>query len=360
MRLLTHLVLIFILTLPLSSNGQQQPVGQWREHLSYTRAIRLAIGDERIFCATPQSLFTLNPSDNSIEKYSRINGLSETGISTIDWDGKRKQLVIAFSNSNIDILTSAGIVNIDDFKIKDLPADKTIYAIYCQDDFAWLSTGMGIVVVDLLKYEVKDTYIIGSAGSFVRVNGVAQSGTAIFAASDEGLKTAPANGVNLSDYRNWQLITGSGLSAGPVRDVKLFSGKLVVLKNDSLFLQSGVSWTPFFSPGSPISSMSVSENKLLVTLSGQTNPSVISLNAAGVPENNLQHALLRSPLQAKLWQNTVWVADSISGLVSAAGNSFRQFQPNSPQSSVPGALATRNKAIWYAAGRGVDRFRDEE
>ncbi|MBC7902113.1 MAG: hypothetical protein H7Y27_01760, partial [Gemmatimonadaceae bacterium] len=151
-----------------------------------------------------------------------------------------------------------------------------------------------------------------------------------------------------------------GLSAGPVRDVKLFSGKLVVLKNDSLFVQSGVSWTPFFSPGSPISSISVSENKLLVTVSGQTNPSVIVVNAAGASENNLQHALLRIPLQAKLWQNTVWVADSISGLVSAAGNSFRQFQPNSPQSSLPGAMATRNKTIWYAAGRGVDRFRDEE
>ncbi|HTF29297.1 MAG TPA: hypothetical protein VK625_10655, partial [Flavitalea sp.] len=59
------------------------PIGQWREHLSYHQSISLELLANKIWAATPFSIFSLDPADNNIERWSRINGLTETGIRTI-------------------------------------------------------------------------------------------------------------------------------------------------------------------------------------------------------------------------------------------------------------------------------------
>ena len=79
------------------------PIGQWKEYLPYNSGIDVTAGDNKIYCATPYSLFTVSPN-NEIERMSKITGLSETGISTIRYDPANQKLFIAYSNSNIDII----------------------------------------------------------------------------------------------------------------------------------------------------------------------------------------------------------------------------------------------------------------
>ena len=47
---------------------------------------------------------------------SRITGLNETGISTIQYDKANEKLLIAYTNSNIDIIYRNDIINIPDIK----------------------------------------------------------------------------------------------------------------------------------------------------------------------------------------------------------------------------------------------------
>jgi hypothetical protein len=90
------------------------PVGFWRDHLPYTSVIDIAGGGDKIYCATPYSVFIINTKENSIERMSRTTGLNETGVSVIYYDKDNEKLLVAYSNSSIDIIYRNDIINIAD------------------------------------------------------------------------------------------------------------------------------------------------------------------------------------------------------------------------------------------------------
>src|SRR5882724_2701783 len=148
MRYFLFTIYYLFLLLP-AAFAQLQPVGQWQEHLPYHQARRVATTPTGVFCATPYSLFSVDIADNSIGRFSTLNGLHETGVQTIAWDEQTNKLVVAYTNSDIDIL------------LKDIPGDKTVYTIFCKNGYAYLGDGLGVIVLDETNYQVKDTYIIG-------------------------------------------------------------------------------------------------------------------------------------------------------------------------------------------------------
>ena len=87
-----------------------------------------------------------------VQRLSKITGLSETRISSIWYDAISKKLVIAYSNSNIDILRAKARHTIPDTKQRTIAGDNRIYYIYLQGNICYLSTGIGIIVPDIAKY----------------------------------------------------------------------------------------------------------------------------------------------------------------------------------------------------------------
>ncbi|HRF24468.1 MAG TPA: hypothetical protein PLR98_09910, partial [Chitinophagaceae bacterium] len=106
-----------------------------------------------------------------VERFSRITGLNETGISAIAFDNSKMKLLVAYSNSNIDIIYKNDIINIPDIKRDNIIGNKTIYQIYPFQSKFYLATGLGVIVIDANRYEVMDTWFIGNGGNQVRVNG---------------------------------------------------------------------------------------------------------------------------------------------------------------------------------------------
>ncbi len=271
MRRFLFFIFYFLLFTTVTGFAQLPPVGQWREYLPYNSAIDVTAGNDKIYCATPYSLFTVNTKENSVERLSRITGLSETGISAIKYDEANNKLVIAYTNSNIDILFRNDIFNIPDIKRKAVSGDKAVYHIYPLNKKYYLSTGLGIVVMDGEKYETNNTWIIGNTGNTVRVNGLTSDASFFYAATEDGLKKAQVTAGNLSNYTNWQLLTGSnGLSTGACKAVVTINNKIVVSKNDSLFIQTGNNWNLLYADGWPVISLNSTGNKL-DTLSTQSH-----------------------------------------------------------------------------------------
>ena len=353
-RMRNLLLIIFILSLLPAPRAfaQLQPVGQWREHLSYNQATRVVTTNTGIFCATPWSLFSVDISDNSINRFSTLNGLHETGVRTIAWDGQLNKLIVAYTNSDIDILDGNKIYNISDILQKDIPGDKTVYNIFCSGGNAYLADGLGVIVLDETKNEVKDTWVIGNTGNNVKVNGLTTDDFFFYAATTEGLKKAPVSGVNLSDYRNWQNLGGAnGLGAGPCQDVLNLQGAIVAQQSDSLLVQNGSSWNLLYTSAWSIANTTVSANRLMVSQQLGPKGRVLVINGSGVVEQTvIQGALPVAPAQAVLLQGQVWVADTISGLLRFDGASVERYQPNSPLSIALGQMAVRNGVVWVASG----------
>lgn len=336
------------------------PIGFWREHLPYKGAIDVAAANEKIFCATPYSLFAVSTGTNEINRYSRVTGLSETGISAIRFDEAGKKLLIAYTNSNIDLLTQTGIKNIPDIKRDNIIGDKSIYAIYPLGSNFYLSTGLGVVVIDAVKNEVKDTWLLGSGGNPVKVNGFASDNSFFYAATEEGLKKIAFNASNPADVSNWQLVSGTAnLSSGACQNVFASQSGIYVEKNDSLFIQNNNNWFFVYTDGWPIISSQLSENKILLC-ERQSNGSsrLVILNTDGTVARIIdQVAAISFPQKAILVNNDPWVADLYACLSHfGPASTYDSYILNSPQAIAGGEMVVYNSVFYAAAGAVNDAW----
>ena len=330
----------------------QQPIGSWREYLPYASATQVTQADGKIIAATPYSFFSYDPSSNTIERFSRITGLSETGISRIHYDDVNEKLVVAYDNSTIDIIYRNDITAIRDITRDNIAGDKTIYDIYSLGHDYYLSTGLGIVVVDGERNEIKDTWFIGASGTHIKVNGMASDNAFFYAATEQGLKKAALNAPNPADYSNWQSPDASnGLYPGNYSDVISIQDKMILQKDDSLFIQNGSNWGLLYHDDWKINSLEGSGNKILLCES-RTNAAgrVVILNTNGTIDRIISQApLLSQPRSAILIQNEAWIADGAAGLLHI-GSSTEQYQPNSPRSIATGEIVSKFNRFYATAG----------
>lgn len=336
------------------------PIGQWREHLPYNSAIDVTAGDGKVYCATPYSLFSVNISDNTVERFSRVTGLNETGISAIKYDETNSKLFIAYSNSNIDIIYRNDIYNVPDIKRDNIIGDKSIYNIYPLAKNYYLSTGLGVIVIDGDRYEVKDSWFIGNGGNPVKVNGFTSDGTFFYAATEDGLKKVPVTSPNPANYANWQVVSGSnGLSTGACKNVLNVQNKIVVQKNDSLFVQNGTTWTLLYTDAWPFVSSNTTENKIQLCerqLNGISR--VVILNADGTVLRTLANVgAVSFPRKAILFNNDPWVADQFACLSHfGATLTYQQYILNSPQATASGEMLVYNNIFYATAGSVNDAW----
>ena len=334
------------------SHAQTLPaIGQWREHLPYGSAIAIENSGKGIFTATPYSIFH-NGSQGEISRYSKINGLAETGISAISYQPSTSTLVIAYSNSNIDLLQPGKVINIPDIKLKNISGDKKIYSIYIKDDLAYLSTGFGIVLINLSKAETKDSYFIGAGGQQISVYALTTDSAWIYAATMEGLKRAPIS-TDLRNPANWQNLSGiNGLPSGPAAFTNLFSSSLLVQIGEKIYRRQGAIFTEWYNSPNHINSIrKVNGDKLLVC--EQVNSSqgrVVQLLANGSIEKIYQQPQVQKPESAILDGTMLYVADRFSGLLRISGSSLERIIPNSPFEKASGEITFQAGKI-FARGR---------
>ena len=183
LRQLLFLLSLILIGYAAKSQNSLAPIGNWREHLPYKHCIQV-LSANKIYAATDDAIFSV--SSNEITRYTKITGLNDMGIAAMAWDSATAQLVIAYTNSNVDILKGSIVKNLGDIKRSNISANKTINQIFCSNGIAYLSAGLGVIVADLNKYEIKDTWYLGSNGSQIKVNAFNKDAQNFYAATEEG------------------------------------------------------------------------------------------------------------------------------------------------------------------------------
>lgn len=327
------------------------PIGQWREHLNYQHTIQVIKGDY-IYCATNNNLFLVDEK-SELERLSKVTGLNDIGVQQIGWDETTGQLVIAYNNSNLDVVKGNKVINIGDIKRSNFPGNKNINQVYCNGGLAYLSSGLGVIVVNLSRFEVKDTWIIGNNGNQSRVNGFCSNGTNFFAATEEGLKNISVNSPNLSNFAYWQNLSGqNNLPAGEIKNVFAPNSKIILQKKDSLLIQNGNNWNIlYYDAAWPIVQSGSSENKIWVCQrNANGNARVIFLNTDGQIEKIIsQSGVISLPQSAILNKGIPWIADQFGGL-SMFGQTTQRYIPNGPPGPASGEMAFQNESLYIAAG----------
>ena len=155
-------ILYFSFIIPLHA---QTAVGHWRDCLDYSRVSHVAHAGDRIYAAARGGVFYYDFEDNTLMRLCKGKGLSDVGVATMDYDPVTKCLVVAYNNSNVDILVDDHTYNISDIKRSEISRDKNIYHVRFANRRAYLTTGFGVVVLNLDRQEIKETWYLTSLSS---------------------------------------------------------------------------------------------------------------------------------------------------------------------------------------------------
>lgn len=224
----------------------QIAVGSWRSHASFSDVTALEETPNRIFAVGDNHLFSISKSDHKVSTFTKCDNMSDNNVSCIRYDNGTGNLLIVYANANIDLIDSDGnVYNIPDLYNKNLLVDKGVNSIYFYKGLAYLSTNFGIVVINIKKREIKDTYIIGDDAQMLPVYAVTCDGVNLYALMGNVIKCAPLKGVNLLDYNNW---SADCLLLPDVEKqydrLAYFGGKFVISAvTGDILVYSGGEWT---------------------------------------------------------------------------------------------------------------------
>jgi len=328
------LILTFQFCFPIFSYAQTEiPIGTFRTHLSFNSASHVAVGKSKAYCTTLSGIFTYDLEDNSLEKITTLDGLTDTNIKSLGYSSEKRILLIGYSSGNIDLIIDNRIISFPDIKDAQIQGNKNINHFTFFDNYAYIAADFGVVVLDLVKLEIKETYRnIGVDGVTLKIIQSAILGDSIFLATENGVIAGNLNNSNLLDFNNWKRfdtnngipnINISGISAGsntviasidsiglyqysqskwnklPVLDSKTFD--FVQFSGDQfLIIEDNNLWT--LQPNGAISNIS--------------NPNISNPKAAiADPSGN------------------IWIADDQNGLVTDFQGSFISIFPSGPFSN---------------------------
>ncbi|MCO5248996.1 MAG: hypothetical protein M9887_08625 [Chitinophagales bacterium] len=246
--------------------AQNVPLGHWQTHLPYANTTAVALSENYLYSTSSYAAFAYNLKDGSLKTYTKSEGLSDAGISTLAYDTMTNSLIIAYENSNIDILRNGKVTNLPYLMKTNISGGKEVFKIFAHNGSAWLATGFGVVEVRLDKQEIGDAYFFtDGVGSFA-VNDIWVNDEYIYAATGKGVYRGERNPlVNLVNFQNWELFGGSqGLPLGSYstitgRDNQVFttSGKTIYKFEDDF-------WTPYYNlPKSQVYSLYKGKKQLI-------------------------------------------------------------------------------------------------
>lgn len=218
-------VFIFHFSLVLSAEAQTA-IGHWRDCLDYSKVFHVEPATDGVYAAGRGGLFHFDSDDRTLTMMSKATGLSDVGVATMAYDRQTRYLVVAYNNSNIDLIQDGRVFNISDIKRSDIGGDKSVYRIRFRGGNAYLATGFGIVVVDLARHEIKETCYIGTGGAYTTVHDIAFTSDSIYAATGEGVKHIALSERHLTISDRWQLEPRLGGITATMLEV--FGGSLYV------------------------------------------------------------------------------------------------------------------------------------
>lgn len=275
---------------------------KWKSYLAYYNTTLVAEANNNVFAVADGSLYSYNKEDQSVQTYSKLNGLSDVSITQLGYNADVNTLLIVYDNGNIDLWGEDGIYNLPFLKNSTVVQDKTVNAITFDGEYAYLASQFGIMVINMQKKEVADTYRIGNVSSCCVLNNY------LYAATEQGIRRGSLND-NLLDAANW-----TDYSAEVVQDIVAFQNTLCyVISGDGVYYQAEGSSRKWINDAG-IKGMKVESGKLLA----YTNGKVYIASSLNTPDQITGLSTIQDVSTLK--DNAYWIANAAGGILGIQKN----------------------------------------
>lgn len=310
----------------------QIPMQSWRVHFSINNAKGIAATKDAVFMAASNGVVVYDAT-GSVSTLTVANGLSDMGASTIESNGQI--VAVGYSNGNIDLIDGNTIENIPWIKLAQVSGDKTIHAFNFQGDLLYVSSGVGLVVFDLIKREIRDTYF-----PYLNPNvyGTAFYHDTIYCATENGIYFAPLSNQYLNNLNNWTKKTDlpGGVVNGPFIKIATFADELLFVYNsidfngDTLYRFKNNTLSNY-GTNLNIQDIRVDESHLILSQYSSVN----IINTSFIQEEILfeYNGRIPEPASCIFHNNEYWVSDKNHGLIEATNSYITNvIYDNSPYS----------------------------
>jgi len=338
-----------------AQNSADIPIGTWRMHVSYRNIVSLAIAPDEIYAASQMGILVFDRSDHTSSTYTKLSGLTSSGITFIAFDPASGQLAVAYSDGVIDFIKDNVVTNFSRLKdLNTIVTSKRINHISFHNQIAYIATDYGLVLYDIVAGEVKETWRdLGSNGENLGINESVLAGDSIFVASDNGVLAGSLDD-NLLDYTKWKRFNQNDM-AGEIGSVAIFDGKpFATVDQKGIFVREGNSFTKTaFASDQDFNRLSSSGTRLLIT----TTKGLWSLNGSGEFVAISDDVIQMPRVAMEDETGALWVGDAENGLLSNVTGEFRSYVPNGPAFEKTFRLiATAGKIVAVEGGYSATRL----
>jgi hypothetical protein len=318
------------------------PFGSWRVHVPYADCKHLAETPERILAASENGLFSVGKADGEIRRLSAVDGFSDVGIAFMDYQSDADVVLIGYRNGNIDLIKNDNrIINLPDVLNSSLQGDKAIRHVHFRGNEAIISTGLGILILDLQREIFTDSYTsIGPGGSTVAVSATAVVNDTLYAAVSGAILYAPYDGSrNLSDYNNWKQLRSGVVCKNMVN----WNNALVCDLNKVVQKYAQGSWSDYYDGRQDtIANIGVYYGKLYVFAEGR----IISDDGTAqsiIPVNLINRGIVDR-------EGFVWFVLNTYGLIKKINGNEVSFFPNGPAFKQSYQMASVGRTLYVTGG----------
>jgi hypothetical protein len=363
-----YLIILLVSVQSIVTHAQEIAIGQWRHHLPSNNVVSVTEKPGIIYAATPFGLLEYDKNFNSIKKYDKVNGMSDFGINVVRYSTKHDLILMGYQNGNIDVFLNGDFFSISDIRQSNIIGSKSINNILFDNDRAYLSCDFGIVVLELTKFVILDTWFIGPEGSMLNVYDIAKTQTAFYAATEAGLIKASINAPNLADYQYWAHEPGLPNPQIKFTAVVLHNNELIANQSsqdaDIMYRKIGDNWEVF----SPETQSNFGTRKTNIRVS---NGFLAVSSLAGLFFFNENLDLISEHfwyLDSRVSANdaiidregNMWIADNTLGLVKrvAGTDGFESVIVEGPYTSGSSGLAHNGGALWVATSPYPETWND--
>lgn len=358
---------LFVSLLQLGANtvsvfGQNIPLGTWTAHLPLQNALSVCQSKDYVYAGCENGVIGVNIENNFLEKYTKVSGLAEVFVAQVGYDTATSTLVIAYTNSNIDLIKNGKITNLPYLKNANIIGDKNVYHIFCVNGTAYMATGFGVMKVNLEKQEIAETIIFNDGISTYKANAVWVNNDTIFVATSKGVVSSVVNSANLLDFNNWQRYS-MGIPQTDASAITQYANKIIAAIGNTLYQWDGISWTTFFTEAGWVTRhLNYSNGHLLIAQQKLDGGGNVIGNRIGkwnggsfsffTDANGVAY-----PLQVvEDRNNKIWAADLYRGLSYLGGSNFTAIYPNAPPRISCKEMEFLGETLWVASSNITDSW----
>ncbi|MEJ7643382.1 MAG: two-component regulator propeller domain-containing protein [Chryseolinea sp.] len=348
-----RLIALLLLFPPLLLFGQEDiAIGTWRLHPSYNNISHVALqGTKRVFAAAAHGIMVVNREDNSIETYTRLNGLQGSAITSIAFHESTSSLLIAYGDGKFDVLDSENnVVSFDPAANTMLNGSRRINSIAINKENALLAADYGVVVFDVGRKQIKETWRdLGVTGEPLKIIQSASRDDSIFLATSNGV-IAGSQSANLQDFSNWKRFNANNFNT-EISSITVFDGYVfAAINNDGIYRLENGRWVlQNFLQGGTFVSLNSSDNSLIVV-----QPDDLWLISQNILAGIADPLIVRPGFAVIDGQGKLWIGDGVNGLLSDMTGTIASFLPNSPANEETTNISYQRGKIFNLSG-GFDQ-----